>query len=182
MQPWTRVVQPRLQFHGSRGATPESLRLFLSSVWPRHEPRPRTIIIHVGTNNLGNLPARGQRAALESLWEFISCLSDDPQTEFIWSDILPKTGVRRPGDVTPQQLKTLDRVRRDVNRFARRLATRQGGRFITHPSFSLETPHLLRADGIHLSTAGFESFVHDLLIGPWPLSSGCTAQWGRWGR
>lgn len=167
--PWLQSVQPQLRFFGSRGATPETLKLFLMSVWPRHGRPPRTVVIHVGTNNLGNLPARSQRAALESLWEFIPCLSDNPsQTEIIWSDILPKSGVNRAGDVTLQQLQTLDRVRRDVNRFARRMSIRNGGRFIDHPSFSLAVPHLYRADGIHLSPTGCEMFVHDIFTRPRP--------------
>lgn len=167
-KPWTLSVhRQQLRVCGSIGATPETLKLFLMSIWPHHGGRPpRTVIIHVGANNIGSLSAFAQRQQLESLWEFLPCLSAYPHTEFIWSDILPKLGARQAGDLTPDTLRKLDRVRRDVNRFARRLSVRLGGRYIAHPSFSLATPWLYRHDGTHLAEAGCQLFAQDVAIGP----------------
>jgi len=171
-QSWTLSTRPRLEFHGKRGATVESLKPYLMSVWPpRHHQPPRTVIIHVGTNNLGGRhTARELREQLESLWDLLPCLSR--RTTFLWSDILPKSGLCHAGDIPVSQVLSLDKVRRDVNRFARRLSVRGGGAFISHPNFTLPMSHLLRSDGIHLSERGCQLFVRDLLSGPAELQGG----------
>lgn len=161
-QPETRSTWPRLEFIGGRGATPRSIKLLLAKGWP--QPSPRYAIVHVGTNNIGQLPAYCQRQELESLFEFLPCLSDT--TEFIWSDILPKASLGQAGDLSPQRKHLIDKIRKDLNRFGRRLCRRQGGRFIKHPAINLWDTQLFRPDGIHLSAAGCELLVQDWLRGP----------------
>lgn len=165
-----RSAQP-LEFIGGRGATPRSLKMLLATVWPKHY-QPTHVVVHVGTNNLGRLPCRSQREELESLWEFLPCLSET--TEFIWSDMLPKSSLRHAGDLTAQQIRGMERARRDINRFARRLSVRTGGRFIKHPDIKLSDKHLFRPDGIHLSAAGLELLIRDFCNGPSFRQHGCA--------
>jgi len=153
----------RLEFIGGRGATPQSLKLMLARSWPKQHA-PRHVVVHVGSNNLGRLSALCQREEIASLWEFLPCLSET--TEFIWSDILPRASLNYTGDLTPERLRKVDLVRQEVNRFGRRLALRQGGRFIKHPSIQLKHSQLFRPDGIHLSEAGQACLIGDLLVGP----------------
>jgi len=166
--PELRSTWPRLEFLAGRGATPRSLKLLLAKGWPKRQP-PRHAVVHIGSNNVGRLSALRQREEIASLWEFLPCLSET--TEFIWSDILPRSCLQQPGDWPPEQLRRVDLVRQQVNRFARRLCLRQRGRFIKHPSLQV-CDQLFRPDGIHLSDAGQECFVLDLLRGPLPFVPG----------
>jgi len=170
-QPELQSARPRLAFSSDRSATPQSLKLLLARSWPQQRP-PKYVVVHVGSNNLGRLSALRQREDIASLWEFLPCLSDT--TEFIWSDILPRASLRRPGDLSLDQLRNLDRVRREVNRYGRRLAVRAGGRFVKHMRIPLPFKHLFRSDGVHLSEAGQGLFVRDFLAGPTPFQGGCS--------
>jgi len=161
-QPQQLSTQPHLEFICERGATPRTLKLLLARVWPKRSPR--FAVVHVGSNNLGNLSAHNQRQELQSLWEFLPCVSEE--TEFIFSDILPKAGLRHVGDLTPHQSRKVDVVRRETNRFARRLSIRHGGRFIKHPSIQLSCEWLFRPDGIHLTDKGCQLLIQDWLKGP----------------
>jgi lysophospholipase L1-like esterase len=165
---WHRAQQTprahtRLIFHGRRGATISTLKPLLLSLWPTGGPPPPTVVIHAGCNDLSNSAAVEQRAQIQALWAFLGDLS--PETEFIWSDILPKAGRYCAGDTLPGELQRMERVRKDTNRFARRMSMRRGGRFIPHPLIT-NSNELYRPDGIHLSPAGQEIFVGDLLRGP----------------
>lgn len=142
-----------------RGANISSTKASLMAAWTSQAVKPAAIVIHVGTNDLGQLTCIKLREQLADLWTLLSCML--PTTRLIWSDIIPKAGLRTAGDVGALDCQRIDRMRRDTNRFARRLCTRHGGRFVTHPEITLEKAHLYRADGLHLSNAGCHRFMRD---------------------
>jgi hypothetical protein len=151
----------RVSCFAERGGNIASTKAALMRAWTSQPEKPAAIIIHVGTNDIGRLSCLTLRDQIADLWTFMSCLSKGIKPT--WSDMLPKAGLRQAGDVSDTDCMRIDRIRRDTNRFTRRLCTRAGGRFITHPSITLDNKHLYRDDGLHLSNAGCCRFMQDLV-------------------
>jgi hypothetical protein len=147
-------VREIVQLRGCRGANIQQFKSFLMEEWSRSPTIPAVVVVHVGTNNLLQTPARELREQLDGLWTLLRCVSDE--THFVWSDILPRRDVAIGG---PR-----DRIRKGINRFGRRLALRNSGGFVPHPDISAADSSLFRPDGIHLSEIGHRMFVRDILL------------------
>lgn len=155
----TTAMAARVSCFAERGGTIASTKASLMKAWTSHQEPPAAIIIHVGTNDMGRSSCLALREQLADLWTFISCMSNEIKP--IWSDMLPKAGLRHAGDLNPEDCQRIDRIRKDTNRFVRRLSTRYGGSFVTHPAITLDKTHLFRDDGLHLSNAGCHRFMGD---------------------
>jgi hypothetical protein len=142
-----------------RGATIATLKKLLRDSWSG--PPPDRMVIHIGTNELGRNKFRDIREELELLWGvFLPSLSE--KTEFLWSDILPRAGYP---NTTRDKLAVMDRIRKDLNAYGRRLCRWNGGRSIRHPVFGLDRPDLYRGDGLHLADTGCHHLVDDVYRG-----------------
>ena len=118
---------------------------------------PSHIVVHVGTNDVG-------RAKKHELF----CLLDNtlgrlhevfPNARIIWSDIMPRRTYS--GFDKHEQLK-IDRTLLALNNHARYICRIIGGRALNH----LDIRHELSwRDGIHLSEAGNNIFLHSLIHG-----------------
>lgn len=143
-----------------RGARLQDIKVATERAWRTWGP-PATAIIHVGTNELCRRGCRELRDAFDDLWMFIRCLPGN--TTFLYSDMVPRPQGGGPDDWRPDDVRIVDRRRRDTNRFVRRLSARQGGGFIKHPDIALDEPHLFRGDGLHLSVEGCRLFMRDIV-------------------
>lgn len=151
----------QLVFIGTRGANIQQIKRTLMTAWMARSADPDVVILHIGSNDLGQIACREFRDQLESLWDFVQCLS--MRCEWVWSDILPRTNIR---NMRPDGFGALEKVRKQINRFARRLCARHGGRFLKHPEFSAsDWTGLFISDGIHLSDGGNVLFLQSLNIG-----------------
>jgi lysophospholipase L1-like esterase len=150
-----------------RGARIRDIKVHTEQAWREWGQLPDLCIVHAGTNDLGQLPCKEVREELAGLWTFLGCLPG--RTQFLFSDITPRPQGNHPADWDPRSVKKMDERRTDTNRFGRRLAYRSGGGFIRHPDIRLDSAELFRADGLHLSAAGGEQFMRDIVkvIGFW---------------
>ena len=82
----------QLVFHGTRGANIQEIKRKLMTAWTLRRADPDVVILHIGSNDLGQVACREFREQLESLFDFVRCLS--VRCEWIWSDILPRTNIR----------------------------------------------------------------------------------------
>jgi lysophospholipase L1-like esterase len=151
------ALHAAVKFHGSRGADVARCKALLLNLWSGSSQRPDVVVVHIGSNNIGNTSAKQLRDELDGLWTFIGCLSESEKTIFIWSDILPRAAMCT--------VPSLDAVRRGINRYSRRVAIRAQGDFITHTGINANNGALFRMDGLHLSELGQQVFVGGILNG-----------------
>ena len=140
-------------WNGRSGATITDIRNLMSRM---PGPPPSVIVFHIGTNDLLCVDAFCIRHRILSLMEDTKALY--PHAQIVWSDILPRLFYF---GTTAQA--SMDRKRRSINKWAKSRSRKLGGHFIHHPQFSWTTMHLFRYDGVHLSKAGIQQFLSNLV-------------------
>ena len=118
-------------------------------------PRPAMLIVHVGTNDLGDTDFFCMRQRIALFMK--ECCDKYPWTKLVWSDILPRACYF--GTINPSKLEM---KRRAVNRWARSLSRRMGVSVLHHPQFRWSEFSLYRYDGVHLSHTGNMHFRSNL--------------------
>ena len=115
---------------------------------------PDAVIVHVGSNDLGETPLKVLRQQLRDGVNdaFQAC----PEARIVWSDIIPRRSVRNSCS-----MKRIEHTRKKFNRFARALCVRQAGGYIRH-TINQSSNDLFGRDGVHLSDAG-----NDILLKDW---------------
>ena len=120
-------------------------------------PRPSTLIIHVGTNNIFYTSLSRARKLIEDTLDEIRKML--PHTRLIWSEILPRLyyhGERRPGAGKDFRDKMNDRAQKMCLLDIQGHVIRNTDLF---PPFSYD---FYRYDGLHLSKIGYIRFRQNL--------------------
>ena len=99
------------------------------------------IVFHIGTNDLLSVDAFCIRQCIFVLFE--DTVTMYPQSQIIWSDILPRVFYF---GTTAQA--SMDRKRRSINKWAKSRLYQLGGHVIHHPQFHWTTMQLFRYDGV----------------------------------
>ena len=130
-------------------------------------PTPDFVIIHTGAQDIPHFSFSSMKACLHRHLE--QMLQDHPGVTLIWSDIHPLSPT---GGADPDG--TLEYRRRRVNRAARSIMNRHGGRAISHnigphrPELYEEgNPRSLGADGIEILTINWRRELQRALGAPW---------------
>ena len=118
-----------------------------------HNPPPRVLLLHVGSNDLGTVGCSVMRAQFKA--DILDLHALFPDTTLVVSAMLPRLDWSR--SLIP--INKLERKRRLLNRFLRRLALYVGGRFIAHEDITYDCPGLFYSDGVHLSDVGSDLFL-----------------------
>lgn len=117
--------------------------------------KPDIIILHCGTNDLGSVPHHLIQRAMRS--NFNEVFQSAPGAIILWSDIIP----RKAYSVAFSTVK-VDKARKKVNKFARKLLLGPRGGVIEH-AISYKQSHLYgNRDEVHLSGAG-----NSVLVAEW---------------
>lgn len=123
----------------------------------RHPP-PQILLIHLGSNDLGQrttLSLRRQASedfvAIQQLW---------PGVQLLWSEQLPRRAWRHARSV-----RRIDVARKRLNAYIGNRVAAQGGGVVRHPMIGWKDAHLFRPDGVHLSNEGNVLFLKDLQQG-----------------
>ena len=115
---------------------------------------PDVVIIHVGSNDLGDTPWRTLRQQLRD--GFKAVFDTQPRTRLVWSDIIPRRKYRQGCSY-----RAMEHMRKKLNRYASALCVHSDGGFISHP-IKCGDEALFREDGVHLSSKGT-----DILLESW---------------
>lgn len=151
---WAGQSEPRctstgcLKWLGVRGARLSALTSILHRHISRH-PVPRTVIVHLGTNDLFSIPLKDIRNSIEGGLNGIRHLL--PNTSIIWSDILLRLfyyGEQKQGVGKKCVLS--------LNKFADKLCSNLGNAHAIVHSHNINPPQhsLYYRDGLHLSSTG----------------------------
>lgn len=145
-----------LTWKGRRGATLCTAKTSLQELLQQTPFGPPDIIIfHLGTNDLIDHTTLDFHHMLLDLIDF--CRATIPYTQLIWTSILP-----RPFYFGAYRQAGMNSKRQQINRNARSLFWRAGGKSI---EFSDIDPHnfsLFRFDCLHLSSLGLDIFLNSL--------------------
>ena len=106
----------KVMWCGEKGLKIEGL-LDLLNRCLKNQPSPTTIMLHVGTNDLFNVPLNCIRIKLEETFTDIRTLH--PNSQIVWSNI-----IKRPYEVEGVSWNTSKNVVRNINRFAQILCMR----------------------------------------------------------
>ena len=124
----------------------------------RSKPAPSMLIIHAGSNDLGWHSAKQCRQAVDDA--LASARELLPGIHISFSSILPRLfyyGHSR----SMQSQAALNRVRKTVNKYARRKIRRMHrASFIAHV-FNVKQHHFYHRDGVHLSDEGSDILIGD---------------------
>ena len=118
-----------------------------------HNPTPKAIVLHLGSNDIGTDKSIVLRHAMRQ--DIISLFETFPDTTLILSALLP----RIVWDKTCTPVVKLEKTRKQLNRFLRRLVVHDGGIFVNHEDITVDTPGLFFRDGVHLSDVGNDLFL-----------------------
>lgn len=121
-------------------------------------PRPHVLVIHLGGNDLGLVS--GRALVLQVLADLQVIRQRWPGTRIIWSAIVPRFEWRHAWDP-----RAMHKARRNANREIGRALQRGLGLYLPHPDIGLGYPELYRTDGVHLSEAGLDRFLHNIQQG-----------------
>ncbi|XP_041464259.1 uncharacterized protein LOC121415177 isoform X2 [Lytechinus variegatus] len=124
----------------------------------RYSPIPTSIIIHVGSNDLGRYSAKECRQAVDNALNSTRALL--PWCHICFSSILPRLYYYAQGrNITSQA--AIDNVRKSVNKYAkRRIRRMHNASFINH-MFNCHEHWYFNRDGIHLSDEGSDILIND---------------------
>lgn len=143
-----------ITWKGRRGATLHNIQESLLE-YLRASPYgpPHAILFHVGTNDLIDSSTLDFYQMLSGLLEF--CRATIPQVNLIWSYILP-----RPYYFGASRQAGMNQKRQSINRNARSLFWRQGGRSIEFSNIDARNFSHFRFDCIHLSAIDLNIFLN----------------------
>ena len=114
--------------------------------------RPQFIVFHVGTNDLMDHANEAIYFSIRQVLEV--CGRMLPDTTIIWSAIFPRPHFR--GAINQRAIK---KKRSQINRSARNLVWRAGGKFLDFPYLNGNDSSFFRHDDIHLSSMGYDYFA-----------------------
>ena len=121
-----------------------------------HLPCPRAIVIHVGSNDIGSVPCHNLRRVIRR--DLFAIHNLFPTAVVIVSALLPRLNWDRSFILDDK----VEKKRKLLNSFMKRLVSGMGGNFITHEEITADTPGLYRGDGVHLSDVGNDLFLMEL--------------------
>ena len=106
-----------IQWHGRGGARLEDVERMVDNGLMFSAP-PSIVVLHLGTNNIGQIDACSCRAAIKTALDTLRARM--PHALILWSSILPRITYRgkRPAASTSQE--ALEGVRISLNNYARR--------------------------------------------------------------
>jgi lysophospholipase L1-like esterase len=141
----------KIKWHGIRGLKWERLMAEVQFL-AIHNQAPKIIIIHAGSNDLCSAKCSTMRQSFRSDIDELHSLF--PNAKICMSAMLPRM-------LWPQSfpLNKIEKKRKLLNRFIRRLTTYVGGLFINHEEISTDTPGFYFSDGVHLSSIGCDMFL-----------------------
>ena len=117
-----------------------------------YHQNPKAILIHLGSNDLTSQKSVEIRHAMKA--DIISLFKTFTNTKIIVSALLPRLIWRSKIPII-----LLEKKRKAINKFVRRLVEHEGGIFIRHDDISVDTPGLYFQDGVHLSDVGNDLFI-----------------------
>lgn len=141
-----------ISWSGSRGMKWAHLKHTLQYM-ALHKPSPKAIVIHLGSNDLGTVKSVDLRHAMKD--DIFSLFKTFPNTTLIVSALLP----RIVWDRTSIPVDKLEKKRKQLNRFLKRMVEHDNGIFVKHEDITADTVGLYFRDGVHLSDIG-----NDLLL------------------
>ena len=118
-----------------------------------HNPEPKAVLLHVGSNDLGLVKCSVMRHFFRA--DILQLHTMYPNATICVSAMIP----RRDWSRSPIPVPKLEKKRRLLNRFLRRLVVGIGGRFVAHEDITADTPGLYFRDGVHLSDVGSDLFL-----------------------
>ena len=145
----------RIKWDGTRGMRWAQLRQRLQHL-ALFNPAPKVILLHVGGNDLGLTKGVVLRRAIKDDIQSISEMY--PNVKLIVSGLVPRMAWPRSEWPVPK----VEKVRKYVNNFTRRLVAHAGGMFIQHADITPETPGFYFRDGVHLSDIGTDLFLFNI--------------------
>ena len=118
---------------------------------------PSTVVLHLGTNNIGQMDACSCRAAVKTALGTLRVRM--PQALILWSSILPRIVYhgKRPTGSTSQE--ALEGVRVSLNNYARRQANRMGNASVIIHDIDRSNHNMFIRDGVHLSDQGSDILI-----------------------
>ena len=140
-----------LWWQGKGGLRMKSTSGFIKNLLNYEEP-PAALVLHVGGNDIGQLPLKQLRKDMLTLLNELYMLL--PNTIFIWSQILPRLQWRN--EISH---RALEKCRVRLNSFAATKVLQEGGRYIRYPEIVEEDTGLF-CDGVHLSHVGNDIFLY----------------------
>ena len=145
-----------IQWHGQGGARHEDRGRMVDNRLMRSAP-PLIVVLHLGTNNIGQIDACSCRAAIKTALDTLRARM--PQALIIWSSILPRIGYRgnRPTGCNNQD--ALEGVRVSLNNYARRQTNRMGNASIIIHDIDRADHNMFIRDGVHLSDQGSDILI-----------------------
>ena len=151
---WPELTCDSAKWYGQGGMGWSHFRSTLRPLLAR-QASPRSILIHLGSNNLGKIPLRSlidwSKAELQWL------ANNSPDSCIIWSDILARrfyTGARSQ--------KQMEANRKVYNSRMRSFVIANGGKAVRHLSISWDSVGIFRRDGVHLNAEGNRRLNSDL--------------------
>ena len=151
-----------IQWHGQGGARIEDVERMVDNRLMFSAP-PSLVVLHLGTNNIGQMDACSCRAAIKTALGTLRVRM--PQALILWSSILPRIVYhgKRPTGSTSQE--ALEGVRVSLNNYARRQANRMGNASVIIHDIDRSNHNMFIRDGVHLSDQG-----SDILIASFALA------------
>lgn len=123
----------------------------------KYEDPPEFLIVHVGTNDLGNMSLGDLRNKLQRILKLVA--EDLPGTRLVWSQMLPRLKWRYS-----KNNKAMEKGRYRVNNAVAKFILNSGGYYLRYPDI-VRNEKLFNPDGVHLSCIGNNIFINTLQAG-----------------
>ena len=117
-----------------------------------HNAAPRAIMLHLGSNDIGSVRCNVLRQVFRR--DILALAKMFPTAVLMVSAMLPR--MAWSASISRDKV---EKKRKLLNRFLRRLISYIGGSFITHEEITTDTPGFYFRDGIHLSDVGCDMFL-----------------------
>lgn len=118
---------------------------------------PDMLIIHLGCNDIVGSSTFLLHLYVKELIDFL--VSTLPQTYIVWSSVLPRPCYTR---VPAHEQQVMRQRLSHLNRNARKLFIRAGGKIIRFPDIVSCNNSLFRPDQLHLSSTGLRVFLNSI--------------------
>lgn len=150
------LVSKSTTWHGKRGMCWGQLIPKLEQLLQK-EPPPSRLIIHLGGNDIPNIPTHKLEHLIKNDLARIHMWM--PTTHIVWSDLTTRLKYRHARDHAK-----VDRSRKALNYKIHVTVCQLGGSFIKHPAITREAHSFFRPDGVHLSNTGNDILLRDFQI------------------
>lgn len=140
-------------WQGKSGLKVKDVIAFLRTLL-KYENHPNILILHVGGNDIGQIPLKQLRDKMLTLVKDVSELL--PNTTLVWSQILPRLVWRN--EISHSSLEK-SRIR--LNSMIATMVLRMGGKYIRYPEIRYQDVGLF-SDDVHFSHIGNDIFLYRL--------------------